>query len=546
MHVLQLGQIKTSRVLARVHQTSLFMASLFVVALALVHNNAEAANSTKRQEMTETSEAKRTTSSKKRSKGIVGAARSDESVEQLGGELDGDWSEEWEDDWSSPWEEPKSFWQSFTGFAELALGRRIQSDTYQEYSMVQEYGTTDKNVDSKTRTDSTLEDVRLQLQNTYTLESSTINFRGHVYYDGVQSKWQGQLRELNWQGAVSSQWDIKAGQQVITWGTGNYVFINDMFNKDWQSFLAGRDDEYLKAPQFAVKASGYFDNASLDLVLTPRFSSDNFINGEVFSFYNPLGFSTKKLNSAKKPHSPEYAVRYKQRWDDLELALYGYHGFEKSPESLVVSPNGNMFAPSYAKLSVLGASMTTNFMEGIASIEIGHYNRSSNGLALSQNSSQDPNQGQTPSMRTTNVPTSETSFWFTAPDESKILFGFERELVTNLSGALQVSYEYQHDFDKAMPAALQMMQENYELKRRSLVTLQLRYSTLQNKLIVDWFTFVSPSDEDGHTRLKVNYKPNDQWQYTIGTNYFWGDMPTTFFGQFEKASSAYFSVRRFF
>ena len=49
--------------------------------------------------------------------------------------------------------------------------------------------------------------------------------------------------------------DLKAGRQVVTWGTGDLLFINDLFPKDWQSFILGRDEEYLKAPSDTVKVA---------------------------------------------------------------------------------------------------------------------------------------------------------------------------------------------------------------------------------------------------------------------------------------------------
>ncbi len=47
--------------------------------------------------------------------------------------------------------------------------------------------------------------------------------------------------------------NLKIGRQVFTWGTGDYLFINDLFPKDYESFYIGRDDEYLKRPSEAVK-----------------------------------------------------------------------------------------------------------------------------------------------------------------------------------------------------------------------------------------------------------------------------------------------------
>ena len=69
-----------------------------------------------------------------------------------------------------------------------------------------------------------------------------------AWYDGVKHQREFQIRELAWQGnlAALGQWgnafDLKIGQQVLTWGTGDYVFLNDLFPKDYQSFFSGRDD----------------------------------------------------------------------------------------------------------------------------------------------------------------------------------------------------------------------------------------------------------------------------------------------------------------
>jgi hypothetical protein len=83
-------------------------------------------------------------------------------------------------------------------------------------------------------------------------------------------------------GEWSQQFDIKVGQQILTWGTGDYVFLNDLFAKDFQSFFAGRDDDYLKAPSLSLKVSGFFDLANVDFVVTPKFTPDTYINGDYF------------------------------------------------------------------------------------------------------------------------------------------------------------------------------------------------------------------------------------------------------------------------
>jgi hypothetical protein len=87
--------------------------------------------------------------------------------------------------------------------------------------------------------------------------------------------------------------DLKLGRQINTWGTGDLLFINDLFPKDWNAFFIGRDDEYLKAPADSAKASLFSDWANLDLIYSPRFDSDRFIDGRRISYWNgALGRTT--------------------------------------------------------------------------------------------------------------------------------------------------------------------------------------------------------------------------------------------------------------
>src|SRR4030067_2482114 len=47
--------------------------------------------------------------------------------------------------------------------------------------------------------------------------------------------------------------DFRIGRQIITWGLGDLLFINDLFPKDWQAFFSGRPMEYLKLGVDAAK-----------------------------------------------------------------------------------------------------------------------------------------------------------------------------------------------------------------------------------------------------------------------------------------------------
>jgi len=80
-------------------------------------------------------------------------------------------------------------------------------------------------------------------------------------------------------------------------------------------------------------------------------------------------------------------------------------------------------------------------------------------------------------------------------------------------------------------------------ENRSVITLCLTKLLLQQNLQLSFFTYHSPSDEDGYLRTNVSYKVSDDFEIESGLNYFYGANPVTFFSQFEKASNVYASAR---
>lgn len=400
------------------------------------------------------------------------------------------------------WEEQETSPFSWAGFTELAIGRRFKSDDV---------------IGQNT----TLQDARLQLQGDYVLWSSKLSFRGDLYYDGVKEGLESQIREWYWQGnlgflgAAGNHFDVKAGQQVLTWGTGDYLFLNDLFPKDYQSFFAGRDDDYLKAPSLSVKLSGYFEFANFDVVITPEFEPDNGINGEYFSYFSPMPgtliadeFSVLDSNI---PDDPEYAVRIYGTLAGTELALYGYKGYTKLPAAADALGN-----PRYSDLTVTGFSAVRPMGAGIGKLEYAFYDG-------------DDTTGAAP---------------FIPNDQSRLLVGYEQELVSNLMGSVQWYTEFNHDY--AALIANSFWPQYEDEKRRHVVTTELRYLALQQTLTLQLFNFYSPTDNDGYLRLRGTYSPTDRWQISAGVNGFYGDETYTFYSQFKDGSNLHLAFRYFF
>ena len=76
--------------------------------------------------------------------------------------------------------------------------------------------------------------------------------KGDLAYDHLGRREQSELRE-GYLDYAAGNWDLRIGRQVITWGLGDLVFVNDVFPKDHEALFAGRPLEYLKRGVDAVK-----------------------------------------------------------------------------------------------------------------------------------------------------------------------------------------------------------------------------------------------------------------------------------------------------
>lgn len=311
--------------------------------------------------------------------------------------------------------------------------------------------------------------------------------------------------------------DIKAGRQILTWGTGNLIFLNDLFPKDYPSFFLGRDPEYLKAPSDAVKAAFYSRFANLDIVYTPRFDADRFIDGSRLSFFDPaLGRFRGEDNPFRVDHTDDWfeddeiALRLYRNILNYELALYGYHGFWKSPAG--INPlSGRRIFP---RLTAVGASTRGPIGPGIGNAEVSWY------ISEEDKNGDDP---------------------FINNSEFRFLAGYELEIAADLTIGVQYYLErmldygdYRDNLPRDLPAGD---------RNRQWITIDLTQELMaQNQLVLSLFVFYSLSGQDAYLRPKMTYDLTDNWKIQVGGNIFLGDRET-FFGKFEENSNVYSAVR---
>lgn len=183
--------------------------------------------------------------------------------------------------------------------------------------------------------DVTLGESRLQLKTDKHWGGVSLDATADTYLDAVDEEGHFDLRQLRLSWTPLNSVDIKIGRQVLTWGTGDMLFINDLFPKDWNSFFIGRDVEYLKAPSDAVRVGYYSSALNVELVYTPRFNPDRYITGDRISFYNPMYGRTVGRDREMGMREPDdwfdndewalrvYAISGPRRWRSTGIPVTG-------------------------------------------------------------------------------------------------------------------------------------------------------------------------------------------------------------------------------
>lgn len=378
-----------------------------------------------------------------------------------------DWDDDWGDD---PWAPDTAGWQWY-GFVEGAAAARTRSEP-----LLNE--------------DFTLAESRLQLEARREINQGELTVKGDLWLDGVTDGLEADLREANLFMPLSDAVDLEIGRQVLTWGTGDLVFLNDLFPKDFVSFFSGRDDDYLKAPADAVKLSWY-GAVAVDLVWMPIAAPDRFLTGERLSFYSPLSeqrvAAPPKLDPIDRDNFPsdgELALRISQTVDGVEYAGYGFTGFNKQPTGF----DAERQRATFPRLNVVGASARGSAFGGIVNIE--------------------------------------TAFHDTEPHSQwRFLTGYEHSPIGDLTLGWQYYLETDDEDD------------------RHLLTNRITWQLMQQDLTASLFTFYSASDEGWYLRPGLTYRFSDELTGTVGGNLFGGSNEAGLYSQLENNSNVFFRIR---
>jgi hypothetical protein len=335
--------------------------------------------------------------------------------------------------------------------------------------------------------------------------------KGDVAYDHLGRKGESELRE-GYVDYAAGNWDLRVGRQVITWGLGDLVFVNDVFPKDHEALFAGRPLEYLKRGIDALKLGAYPAFASFELVVAPSFRASRVPDAGRFWLYDPMPAVTSR--ETVEPDRGDAGLRAYRDIAGYDAALYFYRGFQRTPSMRADS----MIAPTritffYPELSVYGASLSGRAGNGVLSLEAAYYD-----------SRQDE------SGRDFTVPNSQT----------RVLAGYQIQPVEDLSLGFQYYAEYMHGYSAyraALPAGFPA-EERISHTITLRVTQLLRHQTLRLSL----FTLYNASNDDYFVNPELRYSFSDQLWGAVGANFFGGE-PWGQFGQLSRNDNVYVQLR---
>ncbi|MDP1900566.1 MAG: hypothetical protein Q8K96_08950 [Rubrivivax sp.] len=338
--------------------------------------------------------------------------------------------------------------------------------------------------------------------------------KGDAYHDHLGRGGGTEVREA-YVDYSTGAFDLRIGRQVITWGLGDLVFVNDVFPKDHEALFAGRPLEYLKRGVDALKLGAYPDFASFELVLVPSFRESRIPDARRFWLFDPMPGVTRRETA--KPGQGDWALRAYRDVAGYDAALYLYRGFQRTPS---MRPD-DLSAPTrisyfYPELSVYGASLSGRAGAGVLSLEAAYYDsrRDRAGTDFA-------------------VPNSQT----------RLLAAYQLQPWEDMSLNLQYYAERMRGWGSYLAA----LPAGFPADKRWQHTIGLRATQfyLHQTLRFSVYASYNTSNGDYFLNPELRYSFTDRIWGALGMNLFGGE-PWGQFGQLERDDNLYLQLRHEF
>lgn len=345
---------------------------------------------------------------------------------------------------------------------------------------------------------------------------ASIRFKGDLLYDNVAEEFDTDFREF-YADYTTGDFDFRLGRQIVTWGVGDLIFINDPFPKDYVAFFSGMPLEYLKIGSDGVRTRYSSELINAEFLVLPFFEPNNLPEPDRFLLFNPFpGIpSSKKEEPDTTFENTQIALRLYRRIKDFDVSAYAYRGFwptqNMMPDDLTSPTEVITF---YPELSIYGMSAQGGAIGGILNFEASYYQ------------SREEEDGKDPFIRNSQI---------------RFLIGYQRQPWEDFTAGVQYFSEYMLNHDEYvenLPQGAPKLDEH-----RDITTVSLTQLLMHQTLMLSFFAFYSPSDEDYMIIPKVKYNFTDELSAALEANIFGGPEDAPNFGQFDKNDNIYTVIK---
>ena len=299
----------------------------------------------------------------------------------------------------------------------------------------------------------------------------------------------------------------RLGRQVVTWGVGDLLFVNDTFPRDWVALFTGQPMQYLKLGSDALKLNLFPGAANLELVIAD-FRSDNVPTSQRFIFADPLPAGLPR--HAAEPGGLEISGRISGYLENWELAGYASRTHHRSPAWRVMSAE---IIGTYPRLNTVGASVTGPLGKGVVSLEAGYFD------------SRQDRDGRDASIENS---------------QFRGLIGYSRQVWEDATVGFQLYGEWMRNY----AAYRQSVPTGFPAKDhvRKVATVRFTQLFAHQTVTLSFFAFLGLSEEDRYLIPSLRYAFSDNLWTEVGANLFGGGR-NGMFGSMRDNSNVYLTVR---
>jgi hypothetical protein len=320
---------------------------------------------------------------------------------------------------------------------------------------------------------------------------------------------------LDWGVAANAPFNLKLGRQVVTWGVSDFLYVNDLFPKNYDSFFTGGGFDRIKQPidalRLVTKVAGAADAGSSGA------TELEFVLARARADQTPL---PERFAASADARHAQSADRADQQWDlALKLATRLEAGggswdvaaylanFQAREQRYFVNPTGLHF--DRPRTRHLGLSMTGNAAGGLAWLEL--------------------------AMRQADASQTGLVSRYYAGSALKLIVGYSREVAQDTSVAMQLQLESNLQRSRYLAQLAPGIRPVARVD--SLVHLRLQRTWLNQTVSTGAQLFID-GEGDSHVNPFASWSPADGWTIEGGANLFSGK-PDTRFGVLKDDSNLY-------